>query len=133
MPGFSMECSVGAHDACQDPNCRCLHHTKVQEMIRQSDAKELSEKQIQRPPEIAVQELTNACPSCQKKYPHNEVYCRRDGTKLIRGNQCLRCETVGQTEDVHCYICGTKFGEKPEPPPQPEVAVSLPSKEIVIG
>jgi predicted amidophosphoribosyltransferase len=35
-----------------------------------------------------------------------------DGSKLIRGKQCLDCNAVLNQADAYCYMCGQQAGKK---------------------
>lgn len=53
------------------------------------------------------------------------------------GKQCLGCESPGASEDVHCWQCGLKHGERPAPPlppmPEAEHLAAIRKKALDLG
>lgn len=106
LPGYSEACTAGHHEACVDPQCRCLHHPTVRAMMQQSQT---------RPTVTATGTLV--CPVCDHTPRIGDQFCRVDGNKLISGKVC-RCGKAGEPDDVFCGGCGQKFGPVAVPIPE---------------
>lgn len=96
MPGFSEACVSGQHAACVDPDCRCLCHAKVQELMKKATP----------PPRPASGKL--ACPRCNEIPRASDRFCRRDGSALTLGKPCA-CGMFGELSDAYCGFCGASF------------------------
>lgn len=135
MPGFSSECCSNAHQACTTPDCRCQCHPATQALMRQPKKhgdtrggvrrnlkKQISEAVGALPAidMIPETELHNICPQCGFVAKPTDTFCRKDGTRLLMGKQCLQCGAPSEPDDVHCWQCGLKIGEKPPAPPVDE-------------
>lgn len=70
-------------------------------------------------------ELHNTCPTCGAVAKPTDTFCRKDGSRLLMGKQCLGCGAPAEPDDAHCWQCGLKCGEKP-----PEPALELPVVEM---
>jgi hypothetical protein len=131
MPGFTSECQSGIHNACTSRDCRCSCHPWTQELIHTPVKKADPTGGIRRQlPEFAVAgaapltELRNTCPKCGSTAKPTDVFCRRDGEKLLLGKQCLGCHAPQEPHDEFCWQCGLKSGEKPPVEVLPEEQAS---------
>lgn len=93
MPGYSPECVSGQHKACLEPECRCLCHPKVQNMVT-------------KPATTARGALI--CPTCDYLPKLGDTFCRRDGARLIEGKLCLSGHSCDRN-DIFCGTCGQKL------------------------
>ena len=134
MPGFTSECQTGHHEACTVHDCRCACHPWTQALlqtpIKKSDPsggirRELPpDMQMLLPPAPKPPEIHNTCPQCGAHAAATDIFCRKDGTRLVMGMQCSRCGAPQEPGDIFCWQCGLRAGEKWTPPePQPELTV----------
>jgi hypothetical protein len=109
LPGYSEACVSGHHEACVDPDCRCLHHAKVQALMRPNAQLPInSDNQF-------------VCPRCQTKPRNGDLYCRDDGEKLVIPKKC-ECGQIGDKSDRYCGKCGKSFVRPITPIPEPELS-----------
>ena len=73
-------------------------------------------------PAPKLPEINNTCPQCGAHALATDSFCRKDGTRLVMGKQCLGCGAPEESADEFCWQCGLKAGEKPAPPPPPMAA-----------
>ena len=109
LPGYSEACVSGQHEACVDPDCRCLHHAKVQALMRPNAQLPInSENQF-------------VCPRCQTKPRNGDLYCRDDGERLVIPKKC-ECGQIGDKSDRYCGKCGKSFVRPITPIPELELS-----------
>lgn len=107
--------------------CRCACHPHTQQLVRKGPGKPDPKGGIRRrlPKQIAdaigalpevesVPEVHNTCPKCGAKAKATDQFCRKDGTRLALGKQCLGCGAPGDPDDAYCWNCALKHGEKPQ-------------------
>lgn len=141
MPGYSEECTSGAHQVCANRDCRCGCHSWVQELASRPTPRSDPTGGVRRTGEVIQLEaprVFNTCPQCGSKQLPTDTFCRRDGTRLSLGKQCLGCGAPGNPEDIHCWQCGLKHGEKPPETPVEEIPkedrlVELKKKAVELG
>ena len=109
IPGYSEMCMSGHHEQCLDTDCRCLHHTKVQEMMRGQAQKATTR--------VGPSVSTMVCPQCAKVPRVGDTFCRADGARLMPGKQCS-CGKAADPDDVFCGGCGQRFGLPAVPVPE---------------
>ena len=141
MPGFTSECQTGHHEACNVHDCRCACHPWTQALLKIPVKKsDLSggirrdvvdglpittyQDQLLNPTPQKSPEVHNTCPQCGAHAAATDIFCRKDGTRLVMGMQCSRCGAPEEPGDSFCWQCGLRAGEKWTPPePQPELTV----------
>ena len=146
MPGFSEECTVGAHGQCaMGQQCRCGCHPWTQALLKQpvkrGDPKggirrklkgKITEA-VQALPEVeAIPELKSLCPGCKAEQRGTDVFCRSCGARLQVGKQCLGCGAPQEPTDNYCWQCSLKCGEKP-PEPSVEAEQPQPSEDRIVA
>lgn len=132
MPGYTAECTSGAHSACVERDCRCQCHPWTQNLVQKAEAQRATR---QAEPVI---ELQNTCIACGAKAPATETFCRHDGSRLRLGKQCLGCGSPGKTEDNFCWSCGLEHGTKPpeieqEQGPAEDPIVRIKREAVALG
>jgi hypothetical protein len=108
MPGFSEQCVGNAHKGCTDRQCRCECHTWTQNLIADNSRKNATQASAIT---TALTAVENKCPKCGSNARPTDTFCRRDGSRLVLGKQCVRCEAPQNSDDQFCFQCGWKCGE----------------------
>lgn len=117
MPGLTYECTSGSHAACDDRECRCSCHPRNASLYQRPEQ-----------PNVRVMQQ-KMCPRCQRKAPMTESFCREDGTQLVVGVACKRCNAPMGQNDKFCWQCGvTAKYEAPaqvQSSPRPEATIEV--------
>lgn len=123
--GVSEACKYNDHTICRAPGCGCDCHVKA-EAVREQ-VQEAKEVEIVRGAEPKRPGGPMVCPQCRQRRPHGEVFCRRDGAKLL-SLLCWACQEMYEPGDAYCWACGTTLepsdrekqgNHQPSPKPQP--------------